>query len=54
MKPSGNYNRMIDVMEELVKVTFLTRNIKYHLVERYSERAESGAALLARVTEKAG
>ena len=38
MKPSPNYDRMVDVMEELVKFTLLTRGRSDYLVERYSER----------------
>ncbi len=49
MKPSPYYNRMVDVMEELVKFTILTRDAKDHLVDRYSERIESGEALIKRV-----
>ncbi|WP_204318719.1 arsenical resistance protein ArsH [Pseudooceanicola aestuarii] len=49
MKPSPFYNRIVDVMEELVKFTLLTRDIKNHLVDRASERAESHAALSRRV-----
>jgi len=52
MKPSGFYNRMVDVMEELVKFTLLTRDQKDHLVDRYSERVETGEALIARVNSK--
>ncbi|MCF8482579.1 MAG: arsenical resistance protein ArsH [Rhodospirillum sp.] len=51
MKPSPYYNRIVDVMEELVKFTLLTRDIKDHLVDRYSERVESHAALSARVNQ---
>jgi arsenic resistance protein ArsH len=49
MKPSSNYDRMVDVMEELVKFTLLTRDVSPYLVDRYSERKETGAALIARV-----
>ncbi len=49
MKPSPYYNRMVDVMEELAKFTLLTRDIKDHLVDRYSERVESREALSERV-----
>ncbi len=49
MKPSAYYNRMVDVMEELVKFTLLTRDQGEYLVNRYSERVESGEALIARV-----
>jgi arsenic resistance protein ArsH len=38
MKPSPYYDRMVDVMEELVKFTLLTRDRAYYLVDRYSER----------------
>ena len=49
MKPSPYYNRMVDVMEELVKFTLLTRDIKDHLVDRYSERVETREELSKRV-----
>ena len=49
MKPSSYYNRLVDVMEELFRFTLLTRDIKDLLVNRYSERVESHAALSARV-----
>ncbi|SIN76641.1 arsenical resistance protein ArsH [Vannielia litorea] len=51
MKPSPYYNRIVDVMEELVKFTLLTRDIREHLVDRYSERVEDRAALSARVNQ---
>ena len=51
MKPSPYYNRMVDVMEELVKYTLLTRDVSPYLVDRYSERKESGEALIARVNQ---
>lgn len=54
MKPSPNYDRMVDVMEELVKFTLLTRGRADYLVERYSERKETGAALIKRVNQRAG
>lgn len=38
MFPSALYNRVVDVMEELVKFTLLTRDISDYLVDRYSER----------------
>jgi arsenic resistance protein ArsH len=50
MKPSPNYDRIADVIEELVKFTVLTRDIRVHLVDRYSERKESGEAMIARVS----
>ncbi len=51
MKPSPYYDRIVDVMEELVKFTLLTRDIKDHLVDRYSERHESAAELSKRVNQ---
>lgn len=41
MKPSPLYNRVVDVMEELMKFTLLTRDKKDYLVDRYSERCDS-------------
>lgn len=49
MKPSPYYDRMVDVMEELVKFTLLTRDVAPYLVDRYSERKETGEALITRV-----
>ena len=43
MRPSSLYNRIVDVMEELVKFTLLTRNQKAYLVDRYSERVDAAA-----------
>jgi arsenic resistance protein ArsH len=53
MKPSAYYDRMVDVMEELVKFTLLTRDIAPYLVDRYSERKESAEELSNRVNQKA-
>lgn len=52
MKPSAYYDRVVDVMEELVKFTLLTRDQLPFLVDRYSERKESAEALSARVNQK--
>jgi len=53
MKPSPYYARIVDVMEELYKFTLLTRDIKEHLTDRYSERVESHEALSKRVNAPA-
>ncbi|MEY4563725.1 MAG: arsenical resistance protein ArsH [Pseudomonadota bacterium] len=52
MKPSAYYERVVDVMEELVKFTLLTRDVAEHLVDRYSERRESAEALSKRVNQR--
>jgi arsenical resistance protein ArsH len=51
MKPSAYYDRLVDVMEELVKFTLLTRSVSNYLVDRYSERKESAAELSKRVNQ---
>ena len=53
MKPSSYYERVVDVMEELVKFTLLTREVAPYLVDRYSERKESAAELSTRVNQRA-
>jgi arsenical resistance protein ArsH len=53
MKPSAYYERVVDVMEELVKFTLLTRDISPYLVDRYSERKENAEELMKRVNQKA-
>jgi arsenic resistance protein ArsH len=49
MRSSPLCDRIVDVMEELVKFTLLTRDRKAYLVDRYSERQETVAALMKRV-----
>ena len=48
MKPSAYYDRVVDVMEELVKFTLLTRGAAGALLDRYSERRENAEALSRR------
>ena len=52
MKPSPYYDRIVDVMEELVKFTYLTRDNSGYLVDRYSERKESADELSNRVNQR--
>jgi arsenic resistance protein ArsH len=51
MKQSPYYDRVVDVMEELVKFTLLTREISSYLVDRYSERKENAEELMKRVNQ---
>ena len=51
MKPSSYYDRVVDVMEELVKFTLLTRGVSSYLTQRYSERKESAQELSRRVNQ---
>lgn len=53
MKPSPFYDRIVDVMEELVKFTLLTRDNSGYLTDRYSERKETAAEVSARVNQRA-
>ena len=49
MKPSPYYDRIADVMEELVRMTVLLRPHVTQLTDRYSERKETTEQLSARV-----
>lgn len=51
MKASPLYERVVDVMEELMKFTLLTRDVSSYLVDRYSERKENAAELIKRVRQ---
>ena len=52
MKPSPYYNRIVDVMEELMKFTLLLRDNKDYFVDRYSERVESAEQVSQRVNQR--
>ena len=53
MKPSPFYDRIVDVMEELMKFTLLVRDRSAYLTDRYSERKESAGELSKRVNQRA-
>ncbi len=42
MLPSAYYDRVVDVVEELVRFTILMRPHAAQLVDRYSERKDKG------------
>jgi len=52
MKASPYYNRIVDVMEELMKFILLLRDNKEYFVDRYSERVESLEKLSQRVNQR--
>ena len=53
LRPSAFHDRVVDVLEELVKFTLLTRDVAPYLVDRYSERKESEEQLKQRVNQAA-
>jgi arsenic resistance protein ArsH len=48
MRPSAYYDRMVDVMEELFKMTLLLRGRTDYLTDRYSERNEQAIKAIDR------
>ncbi|MBZ2207068.1 arsenical resistance protein ArsH [Massilia soli] len=52
MRPSAYYDRVVDVMEELFKITLLMRGRTAYLTERYSERNERAQKAIDRQIEK--
>lgn len=52
MRPSPYYNRIVDVMEELMKFTLLTRDCAGYLTDRYSERVETAEVVSKRVNQR--
>jgi arsenic resistance protein ArsH len=50
MRHSPYYDRLVDVMEELLKFTYLTRGVSDYLTSRYSERKQDAEKL----SEQAG
>lgn len=52
MDKSPLYLRLVDVCEELVKFTWLTRGRSAYLTDRYSERVESAEEVSQRVNQK--
>lgn len=52
MRPSPYYDRIVDVMEELVKFTWMIRGRSTYLTDRYSERVETAVELSRRVNQR--
>ncbi|CAM3686007.1 hypothetical protein GCM10027565_26090 [Bordetella tumulicola] len=52
MKPSPYYDRIVEVVEELMKFTLLTRNIEPYLLDRYSERNGTPNELSKRLNQQ--
>jgi len=52
MRPSGYYERVVDVMEELFKMTLLLRGRTDYLTDRYSERNERAMKAINQVIQK--
>ena len=52
MEPSAYHDRVVDVVEEMVTFTLLTRDVASYLVDRSSERRESAVEPTGRVNRK--
>jgi len=52
MKPSSYYDRIVDVMEELMKFTLLLRDNSEYFTDRYSERKESAEEFRKRIDQR--
>ncbi|MRV73515.1 arsenical resistance protein ArsH [Duganella sp. FT92W] len=52
MRPSGYYDRVVDVMEELFKMTLLLRGRTDYLTDRYSERNERQMKIIDKLVKK--
>ncbi|MBC7624471.1 MAG: arsenical resistance protein ArsH, partial [Aeromicrobium sp.] len=52
MKPSGYYDRVVDVMEELFKFTILLRGRTDYLTDRYIERNEVAMKAITKAVAK--
>jgi arsenic resistance protein ArsH len=52
MRASPYYNRIVDVMEELMKFTLMLRGNKEYFVDRYSERVETAKQVSQRVNQR--
>lgn len=53
MRPLAYYDRVVNMMEELVKFTVLTPGVTDQLFDRYSERKKSAAVSMAQVNQRA-
>ena len=51
MLPGSYYDRIVDVMQELARFTWMTRSRSAMLTDRYSERVEDAAKVHARVSQ---